>query len=129
MSLGECSDRHRFRGRLPWLRSADGSAARKGGRSARWRVISVTGGGAGGEVRRHWCQCCHREFSPIRRDAKWCSGPCRWKAYRRRTAARAVEAEREREAAARALERERERARIAQEAARRREDFIASLIG
>ena len=81
------------------------------------------------EVRRHWCQCCHREFSPIRRDAKWCSGPCRWKAYRRRTAARAVEAEREREAAARALERERERARIAQEAARRREDFIASLIG
>ena len=64
------------------------------------------------------CASCRRDFVAARKDARWCSDACRFRAYRGRLAIKAEEAERERE-----------RARLAQEIARRRADFIASLIG
>ena len=34
---------------------------------------------------------CRREFVPTRKDARWCSDSCRFRAYRARLAARAAE--------------------------------------
>jgi hypothetical protein len=72
--------------------------------------------------RRLICAGCRREFCPTRRDAKFCSDACRFRAYRARLAARAAAAERARDLA----QREAERAR---EATRKAIDLAHALIG
>ena len=74
------------------------------------------------EARRFVCAGCRRDFCPTRKDARYCTGACRFKAYRRRLAARAAEAQRARDLA----QREAERAR---EATRRAIDLAHALIG
>jgi hypothetical protein len=68
------------------------------------------------------CAGCRHAFTPTRRDARFCSGACRFKAHKARIVARA-EAQRVRAIA------ERREAKEAAEVARKRADFIASLIG
>jgi hypothetical protein len=41
--------------------------------------------------RRQVCTGCRREFIPARRDARFCSDACRFRAYRRRLAAKAAD--------------------------------------
>ena len=45
-------------------------------------------------ARRMACFGCRQEFSPARKDTKFCSDSCRFKAYRGRLAAKAAEARR-----------------------------------
>jgi hypothetical protein len=75
------------------------------------------------------CPGCRRQFTPAIKGQLHCNQACRFKAYRRRLAAKAegermLEAARQREA-----ERARKAAEDAAEVKRRRMDFIASLIG
>ena len=44
--------------------------------------------------RRQVCFGCRQEFAPARKDAKFCSDSCRFKAYRGRLAAKEAEARR-----------------------------------
>jgi hypothetical protein len=45
-------------------------------------------------ARRMVCAGCRQEFSPARRDARFCSDACRFRAYRARLAAKEAEAPR-----------------------------------
>jgi hypothetical protein len=58
-------------------------------------------------ARRLVCAGCRLEFIPARKDARFCSGACRFRAYRRRLAAKAAD----------------------DDLARQRADLLASLIG
>jgi hypothetical protein len=73
-------------------------------------------------ARRLICTGCRREFVPTRKDARYCTDGCRFKAYRARNEARAAAARAS--AIAKAVE-----ARRAAEVAKRRYDFVCSLIG
>ena len=73
-------------------------------------------------LRSQVCTGCRRSFIPTRKDARFCSDACRFRAYRGRLAAKA-DAERVRDLAKAAADRK------AAEVARKRADFIASLIG
>ena len=72
--------------------------------------------------RRQICAGCRHDFTPARSDARYCTDACRFKAYRRRLAARAAEAER-------AARRQAEAAERAREAHRRAVDLACRLIG
>jgi hypothetical protein len=56
-------------------------------------------------ARRVLCFGCRQEFSPARRDARFCSDACRFRAYRARLAAKEAEARRVADLIARARER------------------------
>jgi hypothetical protein len=86
------------------------------------------------------CAGCRQQFTPAIKGQLHCNQACRFKAYRRRLAAkaeaergreaaRAEEARRAAEAARKAAEAVAEATRRAVEVAKRRADFIASLIG